>query len=310
MTSKPPRVTVVGSINMDLVVRCEELPRPGQTIMAQSMRQVGGGKGANQAVAAARAGAQVTLVGRVGDDVLAGQLKRDLLREQINCDHVLATSDCSSGVAVVAVEDSGQNAILVVPGANGRVEPEDVLACRQLIEASDVLLVQLEIPLAAVLTAIDVARQAGVRVILDPAPAPAEVPPQLLGVDLVCPNQSEAATLTAHPASTDVQVEQAARELQALGAENVAITLGERGSFFWDGENSRWIKPFPVSVVDTTAAGDAFAAALAVFWAEQDNLVRALEFASAAGALSASRAGAQTGLPFRAEIEALSTSLR
>ena len=306
MTSARPRITVIGSINMDLVVRCARLPAPGETILADSSQEICGGKGANQAVAAARAGGNVSMVGRVGDDGFADRLAGNLENEGIDCAWVQTTAGCASGVAVVAVEQSGQNAIMVVPGANGRVTVEDVHAARGVIEASDIVLVQLEVPLDTVLTAMEVARSAGVRVILDPAPAPIESPvelqAELLQADLLCPNESEAAALTGLPVDTVSQVEDAARELQRRGAKSVAITLGEQGCLLRDGDQQTLIPPYPATVVDTTAAGDAFAGALAVLWAEGAPLAEAVRFANAAGALAASQTGAQPSMAHRTEI--------
>jgi len=305
MSPSKPRIVVVGSINMDLVVRCGKLPMPGETVLAQSSRGVCGGKGANQAVAAARAGGEVTMVGRVGDDAFAGRLVENLRREGVQTDHVLPTGRLASGLAVVAVEDSGQNAILVVPGANGRVSVDDVRAARSAIESADVVLLQLEIPIKTVLATIDIARSAGVRVVLDPAPVPARWPDELLEVDLLTPNESEAAALVGRPVESIEEAKVAARKLNEKDARNVAITLGDRGTLLFDEQQTRRIEPFAVEAVDTTAAGDAFAGALAVFWAERDDLAEAVRLANAAGALAASREGAQPGMASREEIENL-----
>lgn len=301
----PLRIAVLGSINMDLVIRCQTLPQPGQTLLAQSSAEVCGGKGANQAVAAARAGGTVSMIGRVGDDTFAQRLIDNLEQAGIDGAHVRRTPQTSSGLAVVAVEDSGQNAILVVPGANGAVTVDDVLAARSVIESSDVLLLQLEIPVEPVAAAVGIARQAGVRVILDPAPAVTELPAALYDVDLLCPNESEAAILTGRPATTDSEALLAAERLQQRGTRHVAVTLGDRGTAVRSGRSSELVPAFPVTAVDTTAAGDAFAGALAVRWAETDDLVEAIRFANAAGALAASRPGAQPGMARRDEIEQL-----
>jgi ribokinase len=305
MTARAPRITVIGSINMDLVVRCDKLPRPGETMLAHSSAEICGGKGANQACAAARAGGAVTMIGRVGDDAFASRLLGNLNEQGICCDWVQATANCASGLAVVAVDQQGQNAILVVPGANGRVSVEDVQAARDVIAASDIVLLQLEIPLDTVLVAQRIARDAGVRVILDPAPARDEWPAELLRVDLLCPNESEAAVFCRAPVHSLQQAAAAAQSLHQMGARHVAVTLGERGTMLWDRESARHVEPFAVTAVDTTAAGDAFAGALAVRWAETDQLEAAVRFANAAGALAASREGAQPSMASRTEIEAL-----
>lgn len=312
MKSKSPTICLLGSINMDLVVRCRALPRPGETILADSLQEICGGKGANQAVAAARAGGEVKIIGRVGDDVFAPRLITGLEREQIDVGHIRSTADCSSGVAIVSVDAEGENSIMVIPGANGRLTPSDVAELRPVIESVDVLLMQLEVPTAAVLAGLEIARQKGVRVILDPAPAPASpaksLVESLLQVDLICPNESEAATLVGHAIASLDDARQAARRLHELGAKQVVITLGKQGALLFDGAETVLVEPYRVTVADSTAAGDAFAGALAVFWAETNDLVRAVQLANAAGALAASRAGAQPSIPTRDEIESLGSS--
>ncbi|MFG0332922.1 MAG: ribokinase [Maioricimonas sp. JB049] len=311
MTTDPtagpsPRIAVVGSINMDLVVRCERLPRPGETIIGIDAREVSGGKGANQAVAAARLGASVAMVGRVGSDGFGETLLGSLQAEGIHVNHVARTPDCSSGLAIVAVETSGENAITVVPGANGRLSPEDVRAAADVIEAADVLLLQLEVPTESVIAASQIARAAGTRVILDPAPAPSEVPEKLLAVDLLCPNESEAAALTGLPVESEQQLQAAARRLATTSGAEVIITLGARGTLYHrhDGQTVH-VPAFPCTAVDTTAAGDAFAAALALQLAEGSDVPAAIRFANAAGAIAASRHGAQPGMPTRDDVEQL-----
>jgi ribokinase len=305
MSHATPRVAVLGSINMDLVVRCAVLPSPGQTIAGSSVDEICGGKGANQAVAAARAGGKVAMIGRIGNDGFGARMLVNLHDEQINCRHVQDTAHCPTGVAFICVEDSGQNAIIYVPGANGCVTVADVEAARSAIESADVLLLQLETPVDSVLAAIRIAKAAGVRTILDPAPAPHRCPDELLDVDLICPNESEAAAITGSPVETITQAQAAARTLHERGARHVVITLGGRGALLVDDDTTQLIEPFAIRPVDTTAAGDAFAGALAVAWASGRPLLEAITFASAAGALAASHAGAQPSLPTRDEIEKL-----
>jgi len=239
MTDQAPRIAVVGSINMDLVIRCQRLPVPGETVMADSSHEICGGKGANQAVAASRAGGLVSMIGRVGSDAFAERLIDNLKAEQICCNEI-RLSDCESGVAVVAVEESGQNSIMVVPGANGMVSPKDVTASEPIIRDADVLLLQLEVPLETVAAAIALARRHGTRIVFDPAPAQ-QLPEELFGVDLLCPNQSEASLLTGIEVETEQQVAAAAESLQRRGARHVAITLGERGTWLFDGEQGTLI---------------------------------------------------------------------
>lgn len=310
-----PRIAVVGSINMDLVVRCSRLPKPGETILAGSAEEVCGGKGANQAVAAARAGGDVAMIGRVGNDAFAERLVTNLSECGIDTRAVSASSGFSSGIALVAVEDSGQNSIMVVPGANAWVTPEDVRNHEQAVISSDILMVQLEVPLAAVAEAIRIARDHRIPVILDPAPAPDVWPGTLAadegnekplkGISVICPNESEAARLTGISVETLEDAEEAARRLHRQGAAAVAVTLAERGVLLFDGTTMQHIRPFAVNVVDTTAAGDAFAGALAVRWVESGDLAEAVRFASAAGALATTRHGAQVAMSTREEIELL-----
>lgn len=301
MTNQVPRIAVVGSINMDLVIRCQRLPVPGETVMADSSREICGGKGANQAVAAARAGGEVSMIGRVGNDAFAERLVDNLKAEQIQCNGI-RWSDCESGVAIVPVEESGQNSIMVVPGANGAVCPEDVAASEPIISGADVLLLQLEVPVETVAAAIELAKKRGVRVVLDPAPAQ-QLPDALFDVDLLCPNQSEASVLTGIEVESEKQVAAAAESLHQRGAKNVAITLGERGTWLFDGQHGELIPTIEVTAKDTTAAGDAFAGALAVRWSETGDLVEAVRFANVAGALSASKDGAQPSMATRKEID-------
>jgi ribokinase len=297
-----PRIAVLGSVNMDLVAHCSHLPHRGETIIASSFSEVSGGKGANQAVAAARLGAEVTMIGRVGDDAFASQLRGHLDRERIDTTFVLPTEKCSSGIAIVAVEHSGENSIVVVPGANGRLDVADVTSAAGAIRASDALLLQLEIPIAAVLAAINIARASGVRIILDPAPAPSQFPPELFDVDVICPNQLEASAILGCPVQSVADAEQAAVELARRGVKYAIVTMGAEGAVASDGEIVIRFDPFAIHAIDTTAAGDAFAAAFAVRSIEQDSILESVRFACAAGALAASRAGAQPAMPSREEV--------
>ncbi len=297
MTRRAARIAVLGSINMDLVIRCHHLPVAGETVIARSSAEVSGGKGANQAVAASRLGADVTMIGSVGDDAFAERLLGNLRNEGIDVSNVTCRTDCASGLAVVAVEDTGENLIAVVPGANGTVSAEDAVSAKEIIQSSDVLLLQLEVPHETVIAAMNVAREVNTRVILDPAPATRPFPAGLLAADLICPNQSEAALILDREVETINDAKGAALELTQRGANKAIITLGGQGAVLSDGETAEWFEPFSVEPVDTTAAGDAFAGALAVGWVQDSTLSEAVRFASAAGALAATRAGAQPGMP-------------
>ncbi len=287
---------------MDLVARCTALPLAGQTLIASSFAEIPGGKGANQAVAACRAGGQVTMLGRVGDDGLASRLRNNLLANEINCSRLRTCMDTPSGIAMIAVADDGENQIVVVPGANAHVSVSDADESAQVIGEADVLLLQLEIPIDSVLHAMKIARRAGTKVVLDPAPVPERIPDALLDLDLICPNVTEAAALTQLDLGNIDDIENAARQLHDRGAQAVVITLGDAGAAFFDGQAFSIVDPFPIQAVDTTASGDAFAGALAVRWSETNRLQDAIQFGNAAGALAASRAGAQPSLAKRLEI--------
>jgi ribokinase len=298
-------IAVVGSINLDLVVRCAALPRPGQTVTGDDLREVGGGKGANQAVAAARLGAATTLIARVGDDAAGQRLRAGLRAEGVTVPDDLVSAGVASGTAIIAVERGGENHILLVSGANACLAPADVERHADRIRGARVLLLQLEVPEATVVAAARLARAAGVRVLLDPAPAPARLAAELHHVDLLSPNRSEAEALVGRPLPTLAAVGEAAHELVARGAGAVVVTLGAEGALLCAGGAPRHLPAPAVTAVDATAAGDAFKAALALRWAEGAALEEAVRFALAAGALAAARPGAQPSLPRRAEVEAL-----
>lgn len=300
----PARVVVVGSINMDLVARLEHLPRPGETVHARSLDHFPGGKGANQAVALALLGASCMLVGRVGDDSFGPVLRDHLASRGVGVIKVATSANTPSGIALIGVEDSGQNAITIVAGANGKVTPEDVAQNTPVIGAASALLVQLEIPLPAVIAAIKYAKRKGVLTILDPAPAPSSpLPPEALEIDLLSPNQTEAEALCGQAVTDVSSAALAARKLKALGPKRVVIKLGEQGAYWLDQDDSCGHVPTArIKAVDTTAAGDAFTAALAVALAEGRDLPYATRFGCAAGTLAATRPGAQPSMPTRAEV--------
>lgn len=303
---RSPRIVVIGSINMDLVVRCASIARPGETISGQSLREIPGGKGANQAVGAARLGAQVTMVGRVGDDAFGQTLRDGLLREGIDVNHVQITAGCGSGVAVIQVDDAGQNSIAVIPGANGLVTAGDVLAAASVIREADAVLLQFEIPLQTVKAAVDLARQSGVRVIVDPAPARADVAAAVLSADWLCPNETEAESLTGLVVETEEQACAAAKMLRQRGCGRSLITLGGRGVVLCAGDGMlQRADAFRIAAVDTTAAGDAFAAGLGVSLSRGASDAEAVRFACAAGAIAATKFGAQPAMPYLQEIESL-----
>ena len=308
MADRRARIVVVGSINMDLVARVERLPRAGETVSSAGLSCIPGGKGANQAVALARLGAQCALIGRVGDDPFGRTLREGLIARGVDVGAVGETADCSSGVALIHVEQSGENAITISAGANGRLSPDDIHDHEALIAGADAVLAQLETPVETVIEAFRLARRHGVFTALDTAPAPTGgLAEALYDVDLLSPNQSEAEILTGWPVGNGDDAQRVADRLMARGARQVAVKMGALGACLVCGRGGTPVcsEAFPVEVVDTTAAGDAFTAALVLALAEGMAPGRALRFACAAGSLAVSVAGAQPAMPDRRQVEAL-----
>ncbi|MBO1518680.1 ribokinase [Oceanisphaera pacifica] len=297
-------LTVVGSINIDHVIRLTQFPRPGETLTGHDYQIVPGGKGANQAVAAARAGASTRFIACVGDDALAQSLVAGFAADGINTQAIASISQVNTGVALIQVNSDGENTIALAAGANAYLTPEQLaancegLACKQ-------LLLQLEIPLATNIAAASQAKAQGARVILNPAPAQA-LPEALLSlVDVITPNETEAEQLTGIVVSDDKGAAQAAAALHKKGIATVIITLGARGVWLSEhGKAGQLISGFNVKAIDTTAAGDTFNGALLAALQEQLPLLRAIQFAQAAAALSVTAQGAQTSIPYQADIQA------
>ncbi len=301
-----PHILVVGSINMDLVVRAPHMPAPGETILGKGFATSPGGKGANQAVAAARLGATCTMIGHVGADAFGEQLVAGLQAEGIDCESISVTDDAATGVALIVVDSLGENAIVVAGGANAWLTPDDVFAASGLFDAADVVLLQLELPLPTVRAAIDQGKRHGCTVVLDPAPVPRQMCPELFDVDVFSPNASEAEALTGEKISEERVDKQVALEMIARGAKAAVLKLGARGSLVVAADgNFHRVAPYKVAVVDTTAAGDAFTAALGVGIAQGRSLHDAAKFANAAGALACTRFGAQAAMPTDVEIRML-----
>lgn len=295
---------VFGSLNLDLVCRTPRLPMPGETILGTGFEQVPGGKGANQAVAAARLGAMVRMVGRVGNDAFGQELLANLRAAGVDVADVQVDPETHSGVAAIAVDLLGQNHIIVVPGANGRVNASDGERLMARWATGDGLLLQFEIPLAAVIQAATAAHQQGLMVIVDPAPARTDLPDALFPqITYLTPNQIEAAQLVGFPVTDLPTAQAAARALRQRGVETVIIKLGEQGVWV-DSPGEAFHQPaFTVPVVDTVAAGDAFNGGLAVALSEGKNLRDTVKFASATAALSVTQAGAQPSLPPRQAVD-------
>lgn len=296
-------IVVLGSSNTDMVVQVDQLPRPGETVLGDSFAMLAGGKGANQAVAASRAGAKVAFLGKVGDDTFGQQALKRLAADEIDISGVDRTADAPSGVALIFVSREGENSIAVAPGANSRITRDDVRRHAECIRNSDFLLLQLETPLEAVAEAVTLATANRVRVILNPAPAQPLPDGLLRSLDFITPNEGEAETLTGVAVKDAASAEKAAGILHARGVRNVIITLGPRGVFAATKEFTGMVEGFCVEPVDTTAAGDTFTGALAAALDEGHALPRALRFANAAAALSVTRPGAQASIPKRREID-------
>jgi len=293
-----PDILVVGSINMDLMVRSARIPSPGETVLGEQFATCPGGKGANQAVAAARLGGKCRMIGTVGDDAFGQQLLADLKAEGVDCDHVTATAEAATGVAMIIVDANGENSIVVASGANSELVPDDVFARSELFEQADVVLLQLELPLPTVRAATEIARRHGCKVILDPAPARRGLGDELLQVDIVSPNVTEAAILTGEKAHEERVAKNVALNLISRGAQAAVLKLGARGSMVVAADEHFYrIAPYKVDVVDTTAAGDAFTAALGVAVGRGQGLREAATFANAAGALACTQLGAQSAMP-------------
>ena len=297
------RISVVGSLNMDLVIRSPHIPQPGETIIGSDFQTIPGGKGANQAVAAARLGGEVSMVGRVGDDAFADVLLDNLAAAGVDTTFVKRDKTTASGVALIVVDDDGENIIVVASGANMQLSETNVESAEQVIAASDVLILQLEVPLPVVNRAAQIARANEVTVVLNPAPA-CELPRDLLKlVDVLVPNESETALLTGLPIDSQVELERAANKLLSSGIRSVVITLGGRGAYLASTDyKSKIYEAFSVQPVDTTAAGDAFVAGLAVNYGAGKTLPDAIRWGNAAGAMAALRFGAQSSLPTRMEV--------
>lgn len=298
-------ITVVGSLNMDFVVQVEALPRPGETVLGSAFRTIPGGKGANQACAAAKLGGRVRMLGRVGDDVFGAALRSSLAAAGVAVQDVLATAATPSGVALIFVQAGGQNQIVVASGANGRLTPADVTRALEATRGG-FLLLQLESPLETVEAAAATGRRQGMRVLLDPAPARPLADALLASVDCLTPNESEAMLLLGRREGTLALAEahEAARALLRRGPRSVILKLGAQGALLEDGTGGRHFPAPRVAAVDATAAGDTFNGALAAALAEGTSMVEAIGFANAAAALSVTRVGAQASIPGRDEVEA------
>lgn len=300
-------IIVIGSSNTDMIVQTPRLPCPGETILGGSFYTAAGGKGANQAVAGARAGGNVTFVGRLGQDMYGDQAIQGLQENGINVDYIIRDKAAASGVALIMVDDQGENCIAVASGANGHLTATDLFGLSHTFKQDSIVLMQLEIPLETVAATASQAQSKGATVILNPAPACSLSKELLSNVTLLTPNETETEMLTGITVKDEASAQQAAVYLVDHGVENIIITLGAAGAYIYSNQYQGMISGFSVSAVDTTAAGDTFNGALAVALAEKQTMKEAVIFANAAAALSVTKLGAQPSTPHRQTIEQFMT---
>lgn len=298
------KILVIGSLNMDMVISVRELPRRGETILGGSPDYIPGGKGANQACAAGKLGGTVAMLGKVGRDAMGRTLKENLAAAGVDVAHVEETPDAPTGMAVIYVSETGSNSIVVVPGANALCDRDYIEANEALIAASDIIVLQLEIPYEAVFRAVELAKKHGRLVVLNPAPAPDSLPPQVIaGLDYFTPNETELARIAGLPVGNTEEAVTAGKKLVSQGVGTVLATLGEAGALLVTAEDARVIPSLRVKAVDTTAAGDTFNGAFVTALSEGMDEAAAIAFGNKAAAISVTRKGAQTSIPSREEVD-------
>ncbi len=295
-------IYIIGSSNTDMVVKAKRLPSPGETILGGTFLMNAGGKGANQAVAAARLGGQVSLIANLGDDLFGREALDQFKNENINTNFITLDANHPSGVALINVDEQGENCIAVAPGANSNLTPKLLEAFFSFLKAPAMVLVQLEIPLSTVEFIIEQCDARGIPVIVNPAPAQLIRTEVWKQVSVITPNESEAELLTGISITDDRSAKQAAGILHEKGIKNVVLTLGKRGAYWSDETNEGFVASPSVNSIDTTAAGDCFSGALAVALAEKVSLEYAVRFACVAASISVTRMGAQAAMPSREEV--------
>lgn len=297
------KVVVVGSYNTDLTIKTSRIPHLGETVIGGVFSEGRGGKGANQAVAAARAGAEVSLIARVGNDTHGQEGMQRLISEHINTQYVIHDPEFTTGVAFIVVDEHGENSIVVASGANGQLSPLDIEKAENAVSTANVLLVQLETPLAAVQSAVRMARSNGAVVILNPAPAQSLQSELLCDVDIITPNRLEAEMITGMRVSGEASLRIVARQILDYGVRHVIITLGQRGILSATNNAIELIPAYKVHAVDSTGAGDVFSGSLAAFLADGMTMEESTRMAIASASISVTRMGALLSAPLRAEIE-------
>ena len=300
---KQKKILVVGSTNTDMVIRTGHLPRPGETVIGGTFFMNPGGKGANQAVAVARLGGQITFICKTGSDVFGHQVHQLLEEEGINTSYVFSDSKNPSGVALITVDSNAENCIVVASGANMNLSPKDLERAKEAIELADIILMQLEIPMKTVEYVAYIANSQGKKVILNPAPAQALTTSLLRNLFLITPNKTEAEMISGITISDDESAKTAAKKIAELGVDNVVITLGARGALVYNKNRNEIVDGFKVKAIDTTAAGDIFNGALAVALSENRAMIDAVRFACKTSAISVTRVGAQSSAPYRPEVD-------
>ncbi|WP_206459892.1 ribokinase [Anaerovorax sp. IOR16] len=303
-------ITVIGSLNMDLVINTSKLPKPGETVMGKEFKQVPGGKGGNQAAAIARLGANVQMIGCIGKDAMGEVLKKSLEKDGVDTNHIIEKENISTGVAAILVEESGGNMITVAPGANFELTVDDLNSKKDIIQNTDIVLMQLETKMDVVENALHIAKEAGKKTILNPAPAASLSHTFLKNIDILTPNETELETLTGCETDTKDQIVNAARKLINNGISEVIVTLGEKGCIYVTENTEKVFKAYKVKSIDTTAAGDSFNGALAVSLSTGENIETAIEFAMKVGAMTVTTEGAQTSLPYKEEVKGFNTWLK
>lgn len=297
------KITVIGSSNTDMVVMTTHFPAPGETILGGEFLMNAGGKGANQAVAAARLGGRVFFAGKVGSDIFGENAIKNIKNEGIDASGISTDPEAASGVAQIIVDKKGENSIVVAPGANLKLNRDDIDNAENQITQADILLIQLEIPVDTIIYAAKKAHKLGKKVILNPAPA-TELPDELFTyLYMITPNESETELLTGISVTDEPSAAEAAKVLKKRGVENIIITMGSKGAFIFTDEMQKIIPAYNVKAVDTTAAGDCFNGALAVAIAAGTDLEEAVRFANRAASIAVTRPGAQASMPFRNEVE-------